>query len=318
MSFRIIGIGSSVPEYVLTNDELSTMVETSDEWISTRTGIKERHICTKETLLDLASESSVKALEEAELGADKLDYIICATLQGDYVTPSLACCVQEKIGATCPAFDINGACSGFVYALDTAAALFDSGRAENILVVAAEKLSKFVDYTDRSTCVLFGDGAGAVVLTKGENLLSMKLTAMGNAPILNIGGTSSANNPFDKCEKLSPYLFMAGQEVYKFAVNSMCNDIKDVAADAGIELSDIDFVIPHQANIRIVNTAKNRLGLRDDQVVISVGQYGNTSSSSIPLAIDAVKKDGRLKHGDIIALTAFGGGLTTGACIIRY
>lgn len=317
MSFVIKGTGSAVPEYVLTNEKLSTMVDTSDEWISTRTGIKERHICVKETLLDLATSASRDALEEAQMRPAELDYIICTTVQGDYITPPLACLVQKELGATCPAFDVNAACTGFLFALDLAQGYFDTGKAKNILVVSAENMSKFANWTDRSTCVLFGDAAGAVVLSKGEGLLSIKLTTTGDNELITIGG-NQGNSPFAEKEETYPYLYMKGPDVYKFAVASMCNDLKDVVREAGLQMEDITHIIPHQANARIIATAKQKLKLREDQIVCYIDQYGNTSSSSVPLAIDRLNRDGNLRHGDIIALCAFGGGLTTGACIIRY
>ena len=317
MSFKILGMGSAVPEYVLTNDEVATIVDTSDEWISTRTGIKGRHVCTNETITDLAFSAVKKALKDSGVSPSELDYIICSTIQGDYITPSMSCLIQNEIGAGCPSFDINAACSGFIYLLDVASTYFDSGKAKNILVVSAENMTRFADFTDRATCVLFGDAAAAMVLTKGDGLLSMKLTSHGGTSLMRIGG-SQGNSPFSKAVHEKPFLYMNGPEVYKFAVNAMTEDLAEVVEKANIKLEDVTHVIPHQANIRIINTAKKKLGLRDDQIVACIDRFGNTSSASVPLAVDTLKNEGGLKRGDILALSAFGGGLTTGACVIKY
>lgn len=317
MSFQIIGTGRSVPEYVLDNNTLSTMVETSDEWITTRTGIKTRHICTSESLLDLAAGASRQALERAGISADALDLILCTTVQGEYATPSLSCLVQREIGAGCPAFDLNAACTGFLYALDTAAAYLDSGRARNILIVSAEMMSRLIDWSDRATCVLFGDGAGAVVLTSGEGLLACRLAAKGDDRLLAIGG-NAGNSPFYKNEAPAPYLHMAGGEVFKFAVTSMCGGVRDALADAGLSIDDVHMVIAHQANMRILKAAQERLGLADEQVASALDHYGNTSSASIPILLSELAESGRIHSGDILVLSAFGGGLTSGACVIKY
>lgn len=316
MSFTIAGTGKSHPKLVVTNDMMSEIVETNDEWISTRTGIKSRYISTDETLFDLTLAASQQAMKNANIAADKLDFIICSTMQGDYKTPSLSCQIQHAIGAKCPAVDINAACTGFIYALDFAAALMDSGRAENILIASSEMMSKHIDWSDRATCVLFGDGSGAAVVTKGDGLLAMRLAAKGDEKLLVIGG-SHGNNPFDKKQPVHEYLTMEGGEVFKFAVSSMCNDVKYVLEQANLTLDDIRMVIPHQANMRIIQAAAKRLGLHDSQIMSGIDRYGNTSSASIPILLSELIENGTLKKGDIIILTAFGGGLTSGACIIK-
>lgn len=316
MSFQIIGTGRAHPKYVLSNDALTKMVETSDEWITTRTGIKNRYISTDETLLDLSVAAAKDAILASGKNADDLDLIICSTVLGDYVTPSLACLVQKEIGATCPAFDLNAACSGFLYALNVAAAFFDSGRATNILIVSAEMMSKHLDWTDRETCVLFGDGAGAVVLTKGNGLRAIKITAQGDDKLLTIGSNGGAS-PFSTLEKKPTYLHMQGSEVFKFAVTSMCRDITAVLGEAGLEADQITKVIPHQANQRIIKSACDRLSLREDQVVSGIDRYGNTSSASIPILLSELFENGTLHKGDLVVFSAFGGGLTTGACVIE-
>lgn len=318
MSFQIIGTGYSHPKYVLTNDELSTMVDTSDEWITTRTGIKSRYIATDETLLDLAVDAARQAVEKSGCKPEEIDLILCSTVQGDCKTPSLACMVQRELGAKCPAMDINAACAGFLYSLDVAAAYMDAGRTKNILVVSAEMMSRHADWTDRATCVLFGDGAGAVMLTKGTGLKAIRITAKGDDRDLLVIGGDKGNSPFQKTTLPPPFLKMAGSEVFRFAVVSMCRDIKKVLAQAGMTVDQLTYVLPHQANMRIIHSAAERLGLRDDQIVSSIARYGNTSSSSIPILLGEMVEQGKIKRGDLLALSAFGGGLTTGACIIEF
>ena len=318
MSFHIAGTGSAHPKYVLTNDKLSEFLDTSDEWISTRTGIKTRFVCTDETLCSLAANAAKKALAAADIGAEKLDLIIVSTLQGDCLTPSLSCMVQREIGAACPAFDINAACSGFLYALQTAAAFLDSGRAETVLVCAAEMMSKHVDWNDRASCVLFGDGAGCVVLQKGDGLRAMHLSAKGDDRELLVVGTHGGNSPFSTVQYPSPWLSMAGGEVFRFAVTSMVHDIRTVLADAGLSIGDIKYIIPHQANLRILKAAADRLKVSEEKVAAGLERYGNTSSASIPLVLDELARGKRITRGDILVFSAFGGGLTTGACVIKY
>ncbi len=314
MSFNIIGTGSSLPEYVLTNEKLSEMVETSDEWITSRTGIKERHICTNETMTDLVTEASKRALEAAGLSPTSLDYIIVSTVEGDYKTPSLSCLLQAALGAKCPALDINAACSGFIYGLDLADSMFKSGKAEHILFVCAEEMTRHTDWTDRASCVLFGDGAAACVLKNGDGMLACKLTSSGNADVLKIG-ISSGTSPFAKKAFDTSLFYMNGQEVFKFAVNAMVNDIKDVLKDAGLTIDEVDMVVPHQANIRIIETAKQKLGT--EKIACQIQDIGNMSSVTIPLVLDNLMRDGSIKKGDTVVFAAFGGGLTSGACVVK-
>lgn len=317
MSFNIIGSGHFAPKYILTNDELSTMVDTSDEWIKQRTGIEERRICVEETITDLCVNSAKAALEDANVLPEDLDLIICATVRGEYITPSQACIVQKELGAACPAFDVNGACSGFIYALDVADSYFASGKVNKVLVIAAENLSNITDWKDRSTCVLFGDGAGAVVLEKGDGLRSIHLTAKGDTDSL-FAHRGENTSPFYKHPSHQPVLFMNGQEVYKFAVVSMVRGIRKAIKDAGLEIEQIDHVIPHQANVRIIDAASAKLKIPIEKYVKIIHQYGNTSASCMPMALDIAAREGRFKKGDYIAMCAFGGGLTTGSCVIRW
>ena len=317
MSFSILGTGKAVPEYVLTNDELSTMVDTNDEWIRTRTGIEERRVCKDETLTELTVKAAKNALENAGVSPEQLDLIICSTMRGENVTPSQACVIQKEIGASCPAFDVNAACSGFIYAFDIADGYFVRTKLYYSLVVSMDNLSNIIDWADRSTCVLFGDGGAAAVLGEGDDLLAIDLTAVGNDEVLRIPhGTNSS--PFYRHPEEKAVLHMAGNEVYKFAVNAMSTGIKKVIAEAGLTEDDVDCVIPHQANIRIINASAKNLGIPREKFFCNVNHYGNTSSGSVPLALDEANRAGLLKKGDIIAMCAFGAGLTTGSCLIRW
>ena len=317
MSFTILGTGKAVPEYVMTNDELSTMVETNDEWIRTRTGIEERHIAKEETLTELTVKAAKAALEDAGVTPEQLDLIICSTMRGENITPSQGCVIQKELGATCPAFDVNAACSGFIYALDIADGYFVRKKVKHVLIVSMDNLSNIIDWTDRSTCVLFGDGGAAAVLGEGDDLLSINLTAVGNDEVLRIPHGSNSS-PFYKHEEERAVLHMMGNDVYKFAVKSMTEGIKKSVQDAGLTLSDVDRVIPHQANIRIINAAAKNLDIDNEKFFCNVMHYGNTSSGSVPLALDEASHAGLLKKGDIIAMCAFGAGLTTGSCVIRW
>lgn len=320
MSFTIKGTGSAVPKLRVTNDELSRMVETSDEWISSRTGVRERRVLSDETLTDLAMQAAQRALEDAKVEPGELDLILCATIRSDHLSPSMGCILQGQLGAVCPAMDVNAACSGFMYALDVVAAYFDSGRANKVLLVAAEALSPVVDWTDRGTCVLFGDAAGAVVLEKGEDLLAIRLYAKGTSEPLRVSA-HPYRSPFMKAvpeEESGGKVFMNGQEVYKFAVGAMCDGLRAVMAQAGLEDGDVDWVLPHQANIRIIEAAKQRLSIAPERFLHNIERYGNTSAASIPVLLDECRREGRFSPGDILAMSAFGAGLTSGACLIRW
>lgn len=323
MSFSILGTGSALPSRVVTNEELSQMVDTSDEWIQTRTGITERRVCTEESITELAVQAAQKALEDSGCSADELDLIICATMSADYTTPSMACVLQMQLGASCPAFDINAACTGFLYALAVAAGYFARTADQKILVVAAEAMSRLVDWQDRGTCVLFGDGAGAAVLGKGNDLLAIQIGAKGNISSL-YAENGWGNSPFrkqtegDAASGCSSYLHMDGQEVFRFAVTSMVQTVERVLDEAGLAKEDIAWLIPHQANIRILDSAISRLKLPKEKCLTNIAVRGNTSAACVAILLDEASRGGKLKKNDLLALTAFGGGLTTGACILRW
>ena len=317
MGFRILGTGSALPERSVTNDDLSEFLDTSDEWIYTRTGIKSRRVCTDETLDDLAVEASRRALEAAGVTPDQLDLIVCSTTSGDHLMPAEACAIAGRLGATCPAFDVSAACAGFVFALDVAAGYFARGRAEHVLVVAAEKMSRLLDWEDRATCVLFGDGAAAAVLGAGEGLLSLRLEtdpSVGTLHVPGVGGSS----PYDRTEHEASVLSMEGRRVFKFGVNAICSSVDALCDQAGLAVGDIDHFVFHQANERILSSAVSRLGIEDAKVVRSLEETGNISSACIPLALDRLARSGQLKEGQTVALVGFGAGLDTGACLLRW
>ena len=317
MSFRIIGTGSAVPSKVITNDDLSGMMETNDEWIRTRVGVSERRIATTESTADLAYEAAVNALSMSGVTADSLDLIIVATITSDRICPTTAGAVQARLGAKCPAFDINSACSGFLFALETAAGFFARGTAKRALVIGAERISKIIDWTDRSTAVIFGDGAGAAVLEAGDAYLCSEICTIGGDDVIKIpafGGTS----PFTEIEKENPVVFMEGQETFKFAVSSFVNHITGMAEKAGIELGAIDYIVPHQANERIIRMAARRLKMPDEKFVMNIDRYGNTAAASVPIALDELNRSGKAKPGDLVAMVAFGGGLSSAGCLLRW
>lgn len=322
---RIIGTGHYVPERVLTNKDLEQLVDTNDEWISARTGIRERHIVAEgEFTSDLATNAAVKALEMAGVDAAELDLVIVGTITGDFPWPATACLVQDRIGAkNAAAFDVSAACSGFVYGLATAARFLESGTATKALVIGAEVLSRVIDWTDRNTCVLFGDGAGAVVLEAqaGDNgVLSTHLHSDGSSwELLYQPGFGSRYPASDNgIKERLPFLKMQGNEVFKVAVRSLHEVAMEALEANGMTPADVDLFVPHQANRRILEACAKRVGLKDEQVYINVDRFGNTSGASIPIALDEANRAGRLKTGDVVLLDAFGGGFTWASALLRW
>jgi 3-oxoacyl-[acyl-carrier-protein] synthase III len=321
----IIGTGKYVPERVLTNADLEQMVETNDEWIVTRTGIRERRLAAPEQATsDLALHASQEALRSAGLTAEDIDLIIVATITPDMFFPSTACLLQDKLGAKkAAAFDLSAACSGFIYSLATASSLITTGMYKNALVVGAECLSRITDYTDRNTCILFGDGAGAVVLgpvEEGRGFKSFELGADGSGgELLCIsGGGSRLPATAASIDEKKHFIHMAGNDVFKFAVRVMGSAAEEALRKAGIEKSDIDLLVPHQANIRIINSAINRLDLPEDKCMVNLDKYGNMSAASIPVALAEAVEQGRVNKGDTLLLVGFGGGLTWGASVLNW
>lgn len=314
---KIIGTGSAHPVRTLTNDELSQMMDTNDTWIRERTGICTRQVITDEHLEDLAAEAAQKALDDAGIEGKDLDYIICSNVVNEYVTPSLASIVEGKIGALCPCVDLNAACTGFIYAIDFAEALLQSGRATNILVMAAEEPTRMVNWNDRSTCVLFGDGAGAMVVTKGHDLKAIKVTSKSNLEVLHYKRLLEPTPFITKEEEHKP-LYMAGQEVFKAAVTNSLRDLLSVLGDAGLSKDDISYYILHQANFRINDFIRQRFDVPAEKFPVNMHKYGNSSSASVPMLLDELNRTGKLKKGDLLAFSAFGAGFTSGACVIEW
>ena len=319
----IIGIGSYLPDTTLTNQDLEQMVDTSDEWIVTRTGIRERRLAEEgHGTSDLAVPAARRAIERAGVADEQIDLLVVGTSTPDHLFPSTACITQRKLGLTCPAFDVNAACSGFVYALQVGTAAIESGRADTVLVVGADALTRHIDFTDRATCVLFGDGAGAVVLRAADEpgIMSIVLGADGTGgDLLKVeAGGSAAPCTVERVEARQHYVKMNGNEVYKFAVRMVPKATLEALAGSGNDVEDLAWLIPHQANQRILDTIEERLGIADEKVFSNLEKTGNTSAASIPLAIDDLYTSGRLRPGDLIALVGFGAGLTWGAATIRW
>lgn len=321
----ILGTGKYVPERVLTNSELEQMVETNDEWIVTRTGIRERRIAHEsQATSDLAYEAALRALKAANLSAEEVELIVVATITPDMFFPSTACLLQEKLGAKkAAAFDLSAACSGFIYSLATATSLLKSGMYKNALIVGAECLSRITDYTDRNTCILFGDGAGAVVIgevPEGRGFRSFELGADGSGgDLLKVcGGGSRMPASADTIDSKAHFIYMAGSEVFKFAVRIMGNAAEDALRKAGLDKSAVDLLVPHQANIRIIQSALSRLDLPEEKCMINLDKYGNVSAASIPIALAEAVEQGRVSEGDCLVLVGFGGGLTWGASVLIW
>ncbi|MEW8955559.1 beta-ketoacyl-ACP synthase III [Clostridium sp.] len=319
---EILGSGAYVPSKILSNKDLEDIVDTSDEWIVTRTGIRERRIAVDEETSDVASKAAERALKDSKVSKEEIDYIIVATLSGENVTPSTACMVQSKIGAVnATAYDLNGACSGFIYALIQGEALIKASKAKKVLVIGVELLSKFVDWKDRNTCVLFGDGAGAVVLSEGDKgIITTYSKSFGDLGMcLTIGGTP-LNNIFmsEPIETLNSSIHMDGGAVFKFATSAMIEAVEKVVIEGGLTLEDVDVIIPHQANYRIIEYASKKLKMNINKFFINLDKYGNTSSASVPIALNEALEKGIVKPNMNVVMVAFGGGLTVGATLVKF
>lgn len=320
MTSRIVGTGSSLPQNVVTNEDLSRIMDTSDEWIRSRTGIRERRLAKEETTASMGIEAAGKALENANMQAGDIELIIMATVTADHVTPSAACEVQAGIGADkAVAFDIGAGCSGFVFALQTAHAFIQAGIYRNALILGAETLSRIMDWNDRSTCVLFGDGAGAAILAQDkEGLLAFDQGSNGaRGDVLACRGRVN-NNPLISQPITTDYVRMDGQEVYKFAVSTVPKSINKVLSQVGLQPQDIDHYVLHQANIRIIQSVAKRLKLSEEKFPISLDHCGNISAASVPVLLDELNQKGLLKRGDKIILSGFGAGLTWGTALLEW
>ena len=321
----ITGVGSYLPAKILTNAELEKMVETTDEWITTRTGIKERRVAAKDQFTsDMAAEAAKRAMKMAGVSAEQIELIIVATITPDMPFPATACLVQQKIGARrAAAFDLEAACSGFIYALEVGQQFIMSRTYDTVLVIGAEKLSSIVDWTNRNTCVLFGDGAGAVILQNRPNAHGLLTAVMGadggkSNLIFMPGGGSRRPATMDTVAAKLHYLQMEGRETFKSAVQAMCSAAKEALQRCELDITKIKCVIPHQANRRIIDTVGERLGTTPEQLFINLDRYGNTSAASVVIALDEVVASGKVRRGDLVLLVAFGGGLTWGAAVIEW
>jgi len=309
---RIVGTGSYLPPRIITNSELEKSLDTTDEWITSRTGIKERRIVENQNTCDLALEASINALEMAELKASEIDLIILATTTPDKIFPATATTLQDRIGASCPAFDLQAVCAGFVFALTTAQQYIENGVAKNILVVGSETMSKIVDWNDRSTAILFGDGAGAVVVSKDNN------TGIKHAKLCSDGSYLSSLHVNNNGINETGTIEMAGNEVYKIAVNRLSDLAEETLKDCNMTSDDLAWMVPHQANIRIISAVAKRIKLPMSKVVLTIEKHGNTSAASIPLALDVAVRDGRIKKGDNLLFEGIGGGFSWGSLLVEY
>ena len=319
---KILGTGSALPRKTVTNDMLSEFLDTSDEWITTRTGIKSRQIITDERFEELAALAAQRAIDAAGLVPEDIDFIICSNVVNCYVTPSLASLVQGLLGIkgpNCPTMDINSACAGFVYGLDICDAFLQTGRANRILYVCAEEVTRMVDWNQRETCVLFGDAAGAMVLGKGDNYLASKLTSTPLPDVIQYR-LPAEPTPFESGEGIDTHLAMQlkGREVFRMAVTSAQHDIREVVEKAGLKLEDIDHFLLHQANQRIIDAIKQNFDLPQERFHSNIAYRGNTSSASIPVLLDEIVREGKVKHGDLMVFNGFGAGFVTSAAVVRY
>lgn len=314
---KIIGTGSVLPRKVVTNDMLAEFLDTSDEWITTRTGVKSRHVISDEKLEDMAIEAARKALEDACLKAEELDFIICSNVVNEFITPQLSCIIQGGIGASCPCMDLNCACAGFIHALEVAESFYKAGRVSNVLIVCAEEPTRMPDWNDRRTCVLFGDGAGAAVLGPGNNIKSIKLSASSSTDKLWQFRTLQPTPYITKDEKNVP-LQMKGQDVFKFAVKAASKDISRTLEETSHQADEVDHYLLHQANIRIINAIQEYLGQPADKFPVNLTDHGNSSSSSCPILLDECSRSGRFRKGDLIAMSAFGAGFVSGAVLFEW
>ncbi len=314
---KIIGTGSALPKKVVTNDMLSEFLDTSDEWIIPRTGIRSRHVISDENIEDLGAQACSNAMDMAGVKAEDIDYLICSNVVNENVTPGLSCIIAEKLGLTCPCIDINCACPGFVFAMDIADSHFKSGKARNILIVCAEEPTRMTDWSDRSTCVLFGDGAGAVVFTKGDNLKGIRLHAQPSTQKIWEKQKLLPTPYVTKQEETVP-LQMRGREVFKFAVSASTTEVEALLAELGMTKNQVSYYMIHQANQRIIDAIKQYLGEPEEKFPSNISDHGNSSSASCTILLDECNRKGMFKSGDVLVFSAFGAGLLSGAAVIEW
>lgn len=318
MSFRVLGTGSYVPPKVVTNDDLSQFLDTNDEWIVQRVGVKERRCSVDETAADMAAKAARAAIENSGIDPAEIDLILLATISGESQVPSTACVVQKLLGLNCMALEVNAACSAFDFALETAAGYFARGRVKKALVIGTERMSRILDWTDRSTAVIFGDGAGALVLEAGENYLDSVFYVKGDEEVIGCALPVGNSPYYTRKQERKPFAYMDGQATFKFAVTAICKDCKELLKRNDLTFDDIAYIVPHQANKRIIDFASMKLKVPKEKFCVNIDRYGNTSSASIPLALDELNRAGKLKEGDLLLLPAFGGGLASTCCLLRW
>ena len=313
---KLLGTGSSLPRVQVTNDDLAKFLDTNDEWIYPRTGIKSRHVISYELLEDLATDAARKAIEDAGIQASEIDLIICSNVVNEFITPSLGCIVASKLGISCPSFDINCACPGFIYAMDMADSYFRSGKVRKVLIVCAEEPSRMINWADRSVCVLFGDGAGAAVFGEGDKLRATRLSAQPDPDKIYEKHLLQPTPYINKEEESIP-MVMKGREVFRFAVTTSSRDITGILAECGLEPSQVDYYMIHQANQRIMDGIRERLGLPEEKFPSNIRDHGNSSSASCPILLDECRRKGMFKEGDILVFSAFGAGLLSATAVLE-
>ncbi|WMI80493.1 beta-ketoacyl-ACP synthase III [Anaerotignum sp. MB30-C6] len=317
MSFSVLGTGMYVPPNIVTNDDISKFVDTNDEWVMQRVGVKQRHFSINETTDEMGYKAALAALENSGVKAEEIDLILAASISGESISPSVSCMIQNRLGVSCMTMDVSAACAAFVFLLETAAGFFARGKAKKVLIVGAERLSRILDWEDRGTCVIFADGAGAVVLGEGDSYIDSIFDVRGGSDVIDIP-QDIGKSPFYEGTQKKPFIHMAGQETFKFAVNAICHDTTKILERQGLSFEDIQYIVPHQANKRIIDFASVKLKLPQEKFYVNIERYGNTSSASIPIALDEMNRKGMLHKGDLLLLPAFGGGLASATCLLKW